>query len=50
MFASDWPVLTQNGDYLGWLAAVETLTAGLSQAEKDRIFGGTAAAFYGIES
>ena len=49
MFASDWPVLTENGDYLGWLATVETLTAGLSGAEKDQVFGGTAARFYGIE-
>jgi L-fuconolactonase len=49
MFASDWPVLTENGDYLGWLATAETLTAGLSGAEKDQVFGGTAAGFYGIE-
>ena len=48
MFASDWPVLTENGDYLGWLATVEALTAHLSPAEKERVFGGTAAAFYGI--
>lgn len=50
MFASDWPVLTENGDYLGWLATVKALTAGLSQADKDQVFGGAAAAFYGIES
>lgn len=50
MFASDWPVLTENGDYLGWLATVEALTAGLAPADRDRLFGGTAAAFYGIES
>jgi L-fuconolactonase len=50
MFASDWPVLTENGDYLGWLATVEALMSGLSQAEKDQVFGGTAATFYGIES
>jgi L-fuconolactonase len=50
MFASDWPVLTENGDYLGWLATVEALSAGLAAADRDRLFGGTAAAFYGIES
>jgi len=49
MFASDWPVLTENGDYAGWLAAVETLTQGLSADERAQVFGGTAASFYGIE-
>jgi L-fuconolactonase len=48
MFGSDWPVLTENGDYLGWLTAVETLTAGLSDAERADVFGGTAARFYGL--
>ena len=48
MFGSDWPVLTENGDYLGWLAAAEALTARLSDADKARVFGATAAAFYGI--
>jgi L-fuconolactonase len=50
MFASDWPVLTQNGDYAGWLASVETLMAGLAADERAQVFGGTAAGFYGIES
>ena len=48
MFGSDWPVLTNNGDYTGWLAAAEALTAGLSDAERDELFGGTAARFYGL--
>lgn len=48
MFGSDWPVLTNNGDYPGWLAAAEALTAGLSEADRGRVFGGTAARFYGI--
>ena len=50
MFASDWPVMTQNADYLGWLETVEVLTSGLSEADRERVFGGTAAAFYGIEN
>ena len=49
MFASDWPVLTLNGDYLGWLAATEALTAHLTGAEKADIYGGTATRFYGLE-
>jgi L-fuconolactonase len=48
MFASDWPVLTENGDYLGWLAATEALTAGLSDAENADVYGGVAARFYGL--
>ena len=30
MWGSDWPVLNLNGDYAGWLAAAQTLLAGLS--------------------
>jgi len=48
MFGSDWPVLTHNGDYLGWFAAAQVLTAGISDAERDQVFGGAAAAFYGL--
>ena len=48
MFGSDWPVLTENGDYLGWLAAGEALTSGLTESERVDVFGGTAARFYGL--
>ena len=48
MFGSDWPVLTENGDYPGWLAAAEALTADLCGAERADVFGGTAARFYGL--
>ena len=48
MFGSDWPVLTENGDYPRWLAAAEALTAHLSDAEKADVFGGTAQRFYGL--
>ena len=48
MFGSDWPVLTENGDYLAWLAAAEALTAGLSESGRAEVFGGTAAGFYGL--
>ena len=50
MFGSDWPVLTHNGDYDGWFAAARALTADLTPAERDQVFGGTAAAFYGLEA
>lgn len=48
MFGSDWPVLNEVGNYESWLAACETLTEHLTATEREQIFGGTAAAFYGI--
>jgi L-fuconolactonase len=48
MFGSDWPVLNEVGDYESWLAACETLTAHLTAPERELIFGGAAASFYGI--
>jgi len=49
MWGSDWPVLNLNGDYAAWLNAAETLLAGLSEAEREAIFGGTANVFYGLD-
>ena len=48
MWGSDWPVLNEVGDYQRWLEACEALTSNLNAAEREQIFGGTAAAFYGI--
>ncbi|MBS0469797.1 MAG: amidohydrolase family protein [Proteobacteria bacterium] len=48
MWGSDWPVLTEAGSYAQWLSAAEALTAHLSEADRASIFGGTAAAFYGL--
>ena len=50
MFASDWPVMTLNTDYVAWLAATEALTGHLTAAEQADIYGGTAARFYGLEA
>ena len=50
MFGSDWPVCELAGTY-GQVhrALVEVLASlGLSAAERDEIFGGTAARFYGL--
>ena len=49
MWGSDWPVLNEASDYLGWLRAAEMLTEQLSRAERDAVFGGTATSFYGLE-
>ncbi len=46
MWGSDWPVVRLRCTYSDWRAASEALTAGLSEADRARVFGGTAAAFY----
>jgi L-fuconolactonase len=46
MWGSDWPVCLLRASYDDWRAAAEALTAGLSETERARVFGGTAAAFY----
>lgn len=48
MWGSDWPVVLHATDYRRWLDTVGRLTHELSNAAKARIFGATAAAFYGI--
>ncbi len=49
MWGSDWPVLDMAADYSAWLATCEELLAGLDQADRLAIFGGTAARFYRLE-
>jgi L-fuconolactonase len=49
MWGSDWPVLNLNGDYAAWMATAEQLLAGLSDTEREAIFGGTASVFYGLD-
>jgi L-fuconolactonase len=48
MFGSDWPVCLLHASYAQVVAASEQLTAELSAAETDAVFGGTAARVYGI--
>jgi L-fuconolactonase len=48
MYGSDWPVMLLAGDYERWYRTVRLAVAKLSQAEQDRIMGGTAAEAYGI--
>jgi len=49
MWGSDWPVLTQAGDYGGWYDQARRLIRGVSADEQAQLFGLTAAGFYGIE-
>jgi predicted TIM-barrel fold metal-dependent hydrolase len=48
MFGSDWPVCTLAASYPDVLAAAHDLTAGLSSAEHEVIFAGTARSVYGL--
>lgn len=48
MWGSDWPVVNEAGGYAAWRAAAEALIAQLSADDRALVFGGTAAAFYGI--
>jgi L-fuconolactonase len=48
MYGSDWPVCLLGADYAGALGIVERAAAGWSEADRERLFGGNCAAFYGI--
>jgi L-fuconolactonase len=49
LWASDWPVVTLVASYEAWVAATDRLLAGISRADKDRIFGANARQFYGLD-
>jgi L-fuconolactonase len=46
MFGSDWPVCLLAGTYRSWYELCRRLTAGLSDEDQKRIFGGTAIEAY----
>ncbi|HWM05538.1 MAG TPA: amidohydrolase family protein [Actinophytocola sp.] len=48
LFGSDWPVCELAATYEQVVAAAETLTAELSEAEQAAVFGGTARRVYGV--
>jgi L-fuconolactonase len=48
MFGSDWPVCLLGGGYDATFAATELLTAALSTAERDLLFGDVAADVYDL--
>lgn len=50
MFGSDWPVCLLAGDYAAVIGIVEKFAAALSADEREALFGGNAARFYGIEA
>ena len=50
MFGSDWPVCLLAGSYRQVKQLVETYVKDFSQADREKIFGGNAALFYGLKS
>lgn len=48
LFGSDWPVCTLAASYARVLEAAQELTADLTAAGKDAVFGGTARRVYGL--
>jgi len=50
MWGSDWPVLELVASYGEWVAVTDTLVTRLSDADRAAILGGTATAFYGLET
>jgi len=50
IFATNWPVMTLMSTYGLWWDAINEIVnkAGLSEADKDALFGGTAARVYGL--
>jgi L-fuconolactonase len=48
MIGSDWPVCSLSGDYQAVMEIVEKYLQQFSTEVRDRVLGGTAAAFYGI--
>jgi L-fuconolactonase len=48
LFGSDWPVATLNRDYRATFETIDGMLDGLSPSERDAVFGGTAAAAYGL--
>jgi L-fucono-1,5-lactonase len=49
MFGSDWPVCTLAASYERWLELVGGWSSTLTPAERDAVFGTTAARIYGLE-
>jgi L-fuconolactonase len=49
MFGSDWPVCELAGTYQQVVDVLNEALGAISQTERDMIFGGTAAKFYGLD-
>jgi L-fuconolactonase len=50
MFGSDWPVCLLAGTYAQVKGLIEDYACGLPNSEREEVFGGNAARFYGLEA
>jgi L-fuconolactonase len=50
MFGSDWPVCLLAATYRQVKQLIEEYVKGFSQSDKEKIFGGNAARFYGLKT
>jgi L-fuconolactonase len=50
MFGSDWPVCLLAATYGQVKQIIDSYVKGFSQSDKDKIFGGNAASFYGLKT
>ena len=50
MFGGDWPVVTEASTYVGWVAALDELTAHLSTAARRKLWAENAGRVYRISS
>jgi L-fuconolactonase len=48
IWGSDWPVINRAGGYEKWLQATRSLATSLRDPDRDDLFGGSAARFYGV--
>ena len=49
LWGSDWPVLTEAGDYAHWLTLARDLVDRFGAGQQDRVFGGTAERLYSLK-
>ncbi|MGV8937281.1 MAG: amidohydrolase family protein [Allorhizobium sp.] len=49
IWGSDWPVVTLAAPHADWVSVSQILLSDLTDADRDAVFGGNAARFYGLE-
>lgn len=49
VYGSDWPVMLLSGLYVQWKSLLEKYMENFEEEEKEKIFGGNAIRFYGLE-
>jgi len=50
MFGSDWPVCLLASSYVRWFRTAQDILSGLSESEKELVFGGVATTIYSLDT